>query len=549
VLRDVPTEHEAHLKTKSGKYFSQTLRSVVALQPRSVKDPASAFSHGQDPKPTSACSEYCSAIRRPPIGVFPDGICRLSTRTSRISGEPKYRNLPVWATMKLINPQSGINRRVLLSAGSALPFLPPLAASAQQKTEGSNLGFSFAVYGDSRSMMYLPYQSAQREEAIKLMVDMFELVLPEKVSEEIVRRDVRLTYDPATDELLQIVMPFETKSEVSTLTLDKGWVTEASVEDVKLLPGVRRTMFRLQGGEWVAREIVKDVQSGKAKFILNTGDMVWWGKQGPTPSENPYWRLVYEDVLKQLPAPDDHMRTAGLPGRVFPAVGNHEVWDDSDVEGLLQAFPYLKQFGVSDKRLIYTFDFNGARFIFLWTGKYDYRSPSTWDADRPRYDAQMAELKGWLDGAKSAGTRKVFIAFHAPAFCRSGMGPIPQPQNPHTVIAPYAKDLEIVVFNGHVHTTEIYEVDGVKYLLLGGGGAEQDPILPGRTSIKVPAGYPPDLYWKGQPPKEDYNYLLVDVQPGQQTKFTLNRFRPWAAKPFESVELFGPSSLGSRALQ
>ena len=39
-----------------------------------------------------------------------------------------------------------------------------------------------------------------------------------------------------------------------TLTVDKGWVTEASVEDVKLLPGVRRTMFRLQGGEWVARE-------------------------------------------------------------------------------------------------------------------------------------------------------------------------------------------------------------------------------------------------------------------------------------------------------
>ena len=32
-----------------------------------------------------------------------------------------------------------------------------------------------------------------------------------------------------------------------TLTVDKGWVTEASVEDVKLLPGVHRTMFRLAG--------------------------------------------------------------------------------------------------------------------------------------------------------------------------------------------------------------------------------------------------------------------------------------------------------------
>jgi hypothetical protein len=54
----------------------------------------------------------------------------------------------------------------------------------------------------------------------------------------------------------------------------------------------------------------------------------------------------------------------------------------------------------------------------------------------------------------------------------------------------------------------------------------------------VPAGYPPDLYWKGEAPKEEYNYLLVDVKPGEKTKFTINRFRPWAAEPFASVELY-----------
>ena len=426
----------------------------------------------------------------------------------------------------------------ILFASAVVAALQPAIATAQPVARPADSGFSFAVYGDSRSMMYLPYKAEQEAEARKLMVEMFDLVLPEKVSEEVVQKYVKLIYDPTTKELVQMMMPFDTRSEVTTLTLDKGWVTEASVEDVKLLPGVHRTMFRLQGGEWVAREVVRDVKSGRARFILNTGDMVWWGKQGPEPSDNPYWKLVYEDVLNQLPAPDEQMRGAGLPGRVFPAVGNHEVWDDSDVEGLLKAFPYLKQFGVSDKRLIYKFDFNGARFIFLWTGKYDYRSPSSWDADRPAYEAQMKELRQWLDEAKAAGTRKVFISFHAPAFCRSGMGPIPEPQNPHKVIASYANDLDVVVLNGHVHTTELYEVDGVKYLLLGGGGAEQDPILPGRTSIKVPADYPPELYWQGQPPREEYNYLLVDVQPGQKTKFTLNRFRPWSAEPFATVELF-----------
>ena len=49
------------------------------------------------------------------------------------------------------------------------------------------------------------------------MVDMFELVLPAKVAPEVVEKDVKLTYDPATKELVQIVMPFDTASEVTTL--------------------------------------------------------------------------------------------------------------------------------------------------------------------------------------------------------------------------------------------------------------------------------------------------------------------------------------------
>jgi hypothetical protein len=333
-------------------------------------------------------------------------------------------------------------------------------------------------------------------------------------------------------------MPFVSKTEVMTLTLDKGWVTEASVEDTKLLPGVHRTMFRLQGGDWVASEIVKDVQAGRARFVVNSGDIVWWGNQGRTIEDSPYWKRFNDTMLKQLPPPDAEMQAAGLDGRWFLSVGNHEVWGDPKIEGMLNAVPYLKKFGVTPENLIYKFDFNGARFIFLWTGQYDYRSPSKWDADRPKYAEQMKQMQQWLDEAKAKGIRKAFINFHYPVFARSGLGPIPAPDNPHKLIAAYAKDMEVVVFNGHVHTTEIYEVDGVKYLMLGGGGAEQDPILPGRTSIKLPADYPQDLYWKGEPPKEEYNYVLVDVEPGGKTRFTLNRFRPWSAEPFATVELF-----------
>ena len=86
-------------------------------------------------------------------------------------------------------------------------------------------------------------------------------------------------------------MPFESKSEVMTLTVDQGWVTEASVEDVKLLPECIGRMFRLQGGDWVAREIVGHVQSGRAEFVVSSGDVVWWGI-GRTVTDSPYWKRV-----------------------------------------------------------------------------------------------------------------------------------------------------------------------------------------------------------------------------------------------------------------
>jgi Calcineurin-like phosphoesterase len=439
-----------------------------------------------------------------------------------------------------------INKNILDEVSMKLPLLAVLlgqllmhSALAQNAKASTASAFSFDVYGDSRSMMYLPYKASQEADARKLMVDMFDLVLPEKVATGVVDKYVKLTYDPSSHELVQVVMPFETQSEVTTLTLDKGWVTSASVEDVKLLPGVRRTMFRLEGGQWVAREVVRDIKAGNATFLLNTGDLVWWGRQGDKPSDNPYWTLVDKEVLQQLPPPDQEMKNAGMDGRVFPAVGNHEVWADSDVEGLLASFPYLRKLGVSDKNLIYKFDFRGARFIFLWTGAYDYRQPSAWAATQPAYDAQMVQLKKWLDDAKASGIKQVFISFHAPVYCRAGMGPIPEAQNPHATLAAYAKDLDIVVFNGHVHSTELFQADGVKYFVLGGGGAEQDPILPGRTTIKgLPANYPKDLYWKGEPLREEYNYLHVEVTPGQPTKFTINRFRPQSAEPYAAVEVF-----------
>src|SRR5258708_3528793 len=305
--------------------------------------------------------------------------------------------------MPLSSNPSIPSRRLVLGALAALPALPlPFVASASVRTAVAQTpivtgaGFSFAAVGDTRPMMFLPLKEGQPDLS-KLFVEMFGLVMPEKVAEAVVAKDVKMIFDPVTKELIKVVMPFESKTEVMTLTVDKGWVTEASVEDLKLLPGVHRTMFRLQGGEWVTREIVKDVQSGRAKFVVNSGDAVWWGNQGLTVSDSPYWKRVNDTMLKKLPAPDDEMRAAGLDGRFFMSVGNHEVWADPKIEGVLSAVPYLKKFGVTPENLIYKFVFQCTRFIYLWISKYVCRAPLLWRANRPKHLEQMTKLPQWLE--------------------------------------------------------------------------------------------------------------------------------------------------------
>src|SRR6266702_2886787 len=183
------------------------------------------------------------------------------------------------------------SRRLVLQTLAALPVISmPLVASVRtavaQTPIAPGAGFSFAAVGDTRPMMYLPLKEGQPD-LNKFFVEMFGLVMPEKVAEAVVAKDVKMIFDPVTKELIKVIMPFASKTEVMTLSVDKSWVTEASVEDVKLLPGVHRTMFRLSGGDWVGREIVKDVQSGRARFVISSGDVVWWGNQGLTVKDSP----------------------------------------------------------------------------------------------------------------------------------------------------------------------------------------------------------------------------------------------------------------------
>ena len=45
-----------------------------------------------------------------------------------------------------------------------------------------------------------------RANHVRLSVEMFGLAMPEKLAEEVVKKDVKMIFDPATNELIEIVM-------------------------------------------------------------------------------------------------------------------------------------------------------------------------------------------------------------------------------------------------------------------------------------------------------------------------------------------------------
>ena len=126
--------------------------------------------------------------------------------------------------MQSSRPSNGPSRRLVLGGLAALPAVTvPLVASVQTATAQSPLpagtGFSFAAVGDTRPMMYLPLKEGQPD-LNKFFVEMFGLVMPEKVAEAVVAKDVKMTFDPTTKELIKVVMPFASKTEV--MTSDSG---------------------------------------------------------------------------------------------------------------------------------------------------------------------------------------------------------------------------------------------------------------------------------------------------------------------------------------
>lgn len=165
-------------------------------------------------------------------------------------------------------------------------------------------------------------------------------------------------------------------------------------------------------------------------FVLHTGDLVALG------SAIPYWETFFE-VEQEL--------VARAP--LFPALGNHE-----------HNHPrYFDYFYLPGNERWYTFDYGNACFICLQVDGIADFSP-------------QSEQYAWLEERLAANTQPwLFVYFHIPPYSSSSdalEGDVRRTLTP--LFEQYRVD---VVFAGHHHNYERNEVNGITYIVTGGGGA------------------------------------------------------------------------------
>jgi predicted phosphodiesterase len=176
--------------------------------------------------------------------------------------------------------------------------------------------------------------------------------------------------------------------------------------------------------------VVEGIVAQKPDFVIHTGDLV---ESGDVASQ---WDTFFE-IEREL------MARAPL----FPALGNHEV----------NSPRYFDLFYLPGNERWYAFDYGNARFVCLQVdGIVDFGPDS--------------EQYAWLEETLAANTQPwIFVAFHVPPYTSV---PDILEDAVRQVLTPLFERYGVdVVFNGHRHNYERNEVNGVTYIVTGGGGA------------------------------------------------------------------------------
>lgn len=186
--------------------------------------------------------------------------------------------------------------------------------------------------------------------------------------------------------------------------------------------------------KYVADKIAED----NPEFVINSGDLVEKGDW--LPDWNSYFNEISNLTKKSV---------------YYPLLGNHE----RNNSYYYQAFYLPKGSGDYNKRWYY-FDYGKLRFIFL-----DSNAVGTKQLEK----AQLTWLEGIL---KSAENKTILVFYHHPFWNNCKDYSYGMESHLEELWRPLFEKYGVkAVFNGHVHSYERHEKNGIIYVITGGGGA------------------------------------------------------------------------------
>jgi acid phosphatase type 7 len=201
----------------------------------------------------------------------------------------------------------------------------------------------------------------------------------------------------------------------------------------------------MRGGHRVHAQIVEALHDEAPDFVIVTGDLVVRG------TDEGGWQKFFEVTGKLM---------AHVP--YFPAAGNHDVGRAGEEERRMNEIfgiaevPERPEFGHW-----YSFDVAGVHVAMLDSNTYDQ-------------EAQLAWLDADLAAARKAGARALFAATHDGPYSRGNHGGNPLARERYAPLL--ARHGVLLLFAGHDHIYQRGEVDGLRYIVTGGGGAPLYPI-------------------------------------------------------------------------
>jgi hypothetical protein len=228
-------------------------------------------------------------------------------------------------------------------------------------------------------------------------------------------------------------------------------------------PGVRK---------WLAQKVAEE----KPDILLLTGDMPFHG------SDPADW-----NVYEQETAAWKRQRL-----RIYPTIGNHEGLPDptKGMANYFAAYPQLENHNYYSVQLgnVYLITLDSS--TFMGAGWPQHR----W------LEAQLAHIPASADF--------VFFLFHAPLVSdlqTAFMLAIPDATTlslRHELEGYAAKShAKFVVFNGHIHNYERFEMNGIMHVISGGGGARPYPIfIRGDQDLYRARTYP------------NFNYVVITLE-------------------------------------